>query len=40
MGYERQVGTNWDNQIANFSAVALRFFVEKCVQRRVIRRLL
>ncbi len=30
-GYKRQVGTIWDNQIANFSAVALRFFVEKCV---------
>ena len=31
MSYGRQVGTNWDNQIANFSAVALRFSGEKCV---------
>jgi len=31
MSYGRQVGTNWDNQIASFSAVALRFSGEKCV---------
>src|SRR6516162_2654049 len=31
MSYGQQVGTNWDNQIANFSAVALRFSGEKCV---------
>src|SRR5215472_17286629 len=30
MSYGPQVGTNWDNQIANFSAVALRFSGEKC----------
>jgi hypothetical protein len=40
MSYGRQVGTNWDIQIANFSAVALRFSGEKCVYRRVIRKVL
>src|SRR5215468_924253 len=31
MSYGQQVGTNWDNQIASFSAVALRFSGQKCV---------
>ena len=38
-GCERKSWDNWDNQIANFSAVALRFSGEKCEYRCVRRKL-